>query len=55
MLFLQIVFLNAPIHETIVGLVILVGLAQRKIVSIVVLVSFGHKYKETKKEKPFTI
>jgi hypothetical protein len=39
MLFLQIAFQDAPIHETIVGLVIPIGLAQRKIVSLIVLIS----------------
>jgi hypothetical protein len=50
MLFLQIAFLDAPIHETIVGLVIPVGLAQRKIVSIVVLVSLDTNIWKPKKK-----
>lgn len=41
MLFLQIAFQDAPIHETIVGLVILIGLTQRKTGLVVVFVSLA--------------
>lgn len=49
-LFLQIAFQDAPTHETIVGLVILIGLAQRKTVSIVVLVSLDTNIWKSKKK-----
>ena len=50
MLFLQIAFQDAPIHETIVGLVIPIGLAQRRTVSIVVLVSLDTNIWKSKKK-----
>jgi hypothetical protein len=50
MLFLQIAFQDAPIHETIVGLVIPIGLAQRKTVSVVVFVSLDTNIWKSKKK-----
>ena len=50
MLFLQIAFQDAPIHETIVGLVIPIGLAQRKTGSLIVFVSLDTNIWKPKKK-----